>query len=182
MVPDYVVGDPASLGVSALLIGQSNGAYLSASYRQADYILNQAPKYSNGAISQRPDVAELWADWMHMAPPFLAYLAVQNGSTDLMNTVVTQCGLQRAVLKGGNDNWMHIVGPQSPDSGLWSTGNGWAAYGMVRVLFTLQKWSGSASMTSQASQLQGWIKEILDGAVSIHFANNYLHISRKALD
>ena len=37
---------------------------------------------------------------------------------------------------------------------------------MVRVLHTLQKWSGSSSMTSQAGQLKGWIKEILDGAMA----------------
>jgi hypothetical protein len=36
---------------------------------------------------------------------------------------------------------------------------------MVRVLHTLQKWSGSSSMTLQAGQLKGWIKEILDGAM-----------------
>jgi rhamnogalacturonyl hydrolase YesR len=82
-----------------------------------------------------------------------------------MATAVTQCGLQRDVLKADNKNWQHIIGPQAQDTGLWSTGNGWAGYGMVRVLHTLQRWSGSASMTSQADQLKGWIKEILDGAM-----------------
>ena len=69
-VDDSAVGDPASLGVSAILIGQSDSAYLDASNRQADYILNQAPRWSNGAISQRPDVAEIWADNMAMSFPF----------------------------------------------------------------------------------------------------------------
>jgi hypothetical protein len=64
------VGDPASLGVSAILLGQSNSAYIEAANNQADYILNLAPKYSNGAISQRADVAELWADNMAMSFPF----------------------------------------------------------------------------------------------------------------
>lgn len=95
----------------------------------------------------------------------MAYLAVQQNDTSLMSVTVQQCGLQRAVLKGKNLNWQHIIGPQSQDTGLWSTSNGWASYGMVRVLHTLQKWSGSAAMTSQAAQLKGWIKEILDGAM-----------------
>ncbi|PVH72961.1 hypothetical protein DL98DRAFT_563348 [Cadophora sp. DSE1049] len=173
LVSDSAVGDPASLGVSAILIGQSDGSYIDAANRQADYILNQAPKWSNGAISQRPDVAEIWADNMAMSFPFCMYnLLVRrkdpamSGDTSLMDTTVTQCGLHRAVLKAGDQNWRHIIGPQSQDTGLWSTGNGWAAYGMVRVLHTLQKWSSSSSMTSQASQLKGWIKEILDGAMS----------------
>ncbi|UKZ69361.1 uncharacterized protein TrAtP1_010369 [Trichoderma atroviride] len=165
LVNDTAVGDPASLGVSAILLGQSDSVYIGAADRESDFILNVAPRWSNGAISHRPDVAELWADNMAMSFPFLAYLAVQHNDTSLMSLTVQQCGLQRAVLKGSSLSWQHIIGPQSQDTGLWSTSNGWAGYGMVRVLHTLQKWSGSASMASQASQLKGWIKEILDGAI-----------------
>jgi len=197
LVPDSAVGDPASLGVSAILLGQSDSTYLDAANRQADYILNQAPRYSNGAISHRPDVAELWADNMAMSFPFressqgtylpyimllaltsflVAYLAVQNNDASLMATTVTQCGLQRDVLKTSQFlNWQHIIGPQSQDTGLWSTGNGWAGHGMVRVLHTLQKWSGSSSMTSQAGQLKTWIQEILDGAMLSGFDGGLLH-------
>lgn len=69
-VDNSAVGDPASLGVSAILLGQSDGAYIDASNRQANYLLKIAPKYSNGAISHRPDVAELWADNVAMSFPF----------------------------------------------------------------------------------------------------------------
>lgn len=69
-VSDSAVGDPASLGVSAILIGQSDSNYIDASNRQADYILNDAPRWSNGAISQRGNVAEIWADNMAMSFPF----------------------------------------------------------------------------------------------------------------
>lgn len=189
LVNDTAVGDPASLGVSAILLGQSDSVYIGAANREADFILNIAPRWSNGAISHRADVAELWADNMAMSFPFcmsysfccfdiylegitnrisvslVAYLAVEQNDTSLMSVTVQQCGLQRAVLKGNNLSWQHIIGPQSQDTGLWSTSNGWASYGMVRVLHTLQKWSGSASMISQATQLKGWIKEILDGAM-----------------
>jgi hypothetical protein len=72
-VADSAVGDPASLGVSAILLGQSENAYIGAAQRQADYILNQAPKWPNGAISQRPDVAEIWADFSAMVPPFCMF-------------------------------------------------------------------------------------------------------------
>jgi hypothetical protein len=80
---DSAVGDPASLGVSAILIGQSNSAYLDAANRQADYILNDAPRWSNGAISQRPDVAELWADNMAMSFPFCEYASLVGLHLDL---------------------------------------------------------------------------------------------------
>jgi hypothetical protein len=84
-----------------------------------------------------------------------------------MAETVNQCGLQRAVLQSGSSKcWQHIIGPSSQDTGLWSTGNGWAAYGMVRVLHTLQRWPASAStMSSQISSLKTWIQEILDCAM-----------------
>ncbi|KAL1849442.1 hypothetical protein VTK73DRAFT_9874 [Phialemonium thermophilum] len=59
LVPDAAVGGPASLGVSAILLGQSHSLYLPAAESQADYILNQAPRSSNVAISRPGDVAQL---------------------------------------------------------------------------------------------------------------------------
>lgn len=53
------IGDPASLGVSALLIGKTDPAFLAAAERQKNYLF-QAPKWKNGAISHRVEVAELW--------------------------------------------------------------------------------------------------------------------------
>jgi rhamnogalacturonyl hydrolase YesR len=106
----------------------------------------------------------------------VAYLAVQQNNSTLMVETVRQCSLQRDVLKASQFlNWQHIIGPQSQDTGLWSTGNGWASYGMVRVLHTLQKWPGSSGLTSQANQLRTWIKEILDGALLSGFDGGLLH-------
>lgn len=105
----------------------------------------------------------------------MAYLAVQQNDASLMATTVAQLGLQRAVLKSSqSNNWQHIIGPQLQDTGLWSTGNGWACYGMIRVLNTLQKWTGSSGMTAEASELQGWIKEILDGTIALGSSNGLL--------
>lgn len=53
------IGDPASLGVSALLIGKTDPTFLAAAERQKDYLF-KAPKWTNGAISHRIEVAELW--------------------------------------------------------------------------------------------------------------------------
>jgi hypothetical protein len=57
---DGAVGDPASLGVSAVLLGQSNSSYTWDAQQRVDYIMNSAPRFWNGAISQREDIAELW--------------------------------------------------------------------------------------------------------------------------
>jgi hypothetical protein len=61
---DGAVGDPASLGVSAWLLGQSDdanaGAYAAAAAQTIQYLMNEAPRAPNGAISHRVDIVALW--------------------------------------------------------------------------------------------------------------------------
>jgi len=57
---DGAVGDPASLGVAAYLIGKSDPQYGQAATAEAQYVLEQAPKWFNGAISHRADHPEPW--------------------------------------------------------------------------------------------------------------------------
>ncbi|KAJ7663893.1 Six-hairpin glycosidase-like protein [Mycena polygramma] len=162
-------GDPASMGVSAVMLGKTDKKFANAATVQLNYLMNTAPRYSNGAISQRAAVPELWADFMYMAPPFMAYYAADAGNATLLQATYKQCGLYRAVLQTkGQGLWAHIVGPQGPDPGHWSTGNGWAAAGMARVLATILRApvAQSASWAPGAiSDLTAWIKEILDAAL-----------------
>ncbi|KAF9446020.1 hypothetical protein P691DRAFT_795008 [Macrolepiota fuliginosa MF-IS2] len=177
---DGAVGDPASLGVSAVLLsdyltGGDGAPYGAAADGEVDYIINDAPRWTNGAISHRANYAELWADFVYMAPPFLAYYAVHTSNLTLLQATVEQCGLYRDVLQSlvSDGLWEHIIGPNSPDHGLWSTGNAWAAAGMTRVLATVKKAPKSLFTSAKDAQWKGdaidslttWIKEILDGAI-----------------
>jgi hypothetical protein len=62
--------DPASLGVSAVLLGQTDVDYLKAAQNQVDYLLKEAPRLENGAISHRKDTKEAWADFMFVSFSF----------------------------------------------------------------------------------------------------------------
>ena len=53
-------GDPASLGVSAEMIGKTNATFATAAQETVQGLLNDVPRYWNGAISHRANVAELW--------------------------------------------------------------------------------------------------------------------------
>jgi len=184
-------GDPASLAVPAILIGQTESSYLSAAERQIDHLLTTVPRWSNGAISHREDYPELWADFVYMAPPALAYWAIQSANETLLRVAVQQCLLYRDVLAVPQQQdpragglWHHIDGPHTEDLGIWSTGNAWAAAGMTRVLATARK---SHSATALASDLEGLvtaIKHILDTAIALDNAEpnepllrNYLNDS-----
>ncbi|KAJ6450120.1 hypothetical protein C8R47DRAFT_1261600 [Mycena vitilis] len=113
--------------------------------------------------------------------PFIAYFGAASNNASLLQTAYLQCGLYRQVLLLGSNSatftpvgkstthslWHHIVGPQSPEPGLWSTGNGWAAMGMARVLAAIFRAPAARNTAWRAgalTDLTAWIKEIVDGA------------------
>lgn len=59
---DGAVGDPASLGVAAVMLGKTDASFEDGAYQEFAYITGSAPRWYNGAISQRTDVPELWYD------------------------------------------------------------------------------------------------------------------------
>ena len=131
-----------------------------------------------------------------MAPPFLAYYGAATNNASVLKASVDQCCLYRQILLANTTSgqystppvshpiaasglWEHIIGPVNADSGLWSTGNGWAAAGMTRVLATVLKAPSklynhhptsanelSVSWKNQAiNDLTAFICEILDAAM-----------------
>lgn len=154
------------------MIGKSDGQYFDAATRQKDHLINDVPRWSNGAISHRENVAELWADFTYMAPPFLAYYAVASNDVSLLKEAANQCKLYSEVLGTQDGPWQHIVGPESADPGLWSTGNAWAVGGMSRVLATMQKSGFNDQTKDEQGTLTELIKKIIDGAIKLDAENS----------
>ncbi|CDO71771.1 hypothetical protein BN946_scf184923.g1, partial [Trametes cinnabarina] len=84
-----------------------------------------------------------------------------------------QVQLQYLVDSDAGGMWKHIVMGQNTDSGHWSTGNGWAAAGMLRVLGTIQNSQYAKNMKKQAKDLSGWVSEI-HGGIYPHLRSNGL--------
>jgi rhamnogalacturonyl hydrolase YesR len=146
------------------MIGQSEEEY-AAACRQQNETLGGSPRWENGAISHRSEYAAVWADFVFMAPPFMAYHAVATEDARLMRDAAEQCFLYRDVLSarsagpGYSGAWMHIIAPELEDRGLWATGNAWAAGGMLRVLAAAMKWPP----TMHVREIQTGLAEILVG-------------------
>lgn len=132
-----------------------------------------------------------------MAPPFLAYYGAATNNASVLRESVEQCRLYREVLLAKTTSglyspplshpntasglWEHIIGPVNGDSGIWSTGNAWAAAGMTRVLATVLKAPSqmykaqptsasdlAVSWKNQAVQdLTTFIRDILDAAMQM---------------
>ncbi len=106
-----------------------------------------------------------------MAPPFIAYYGAITGNKSLMTQGYTQISLYRDQLRdqlsspGGAALWEHIVMGSGNDSGHWSTGNGWAAAGMLRVHGTManSQFSGDSDVKSMMGDLKNWVDEIFNG-------------------
>lgn len=153
------------------MIGQTHEEYTVAAESQARFILEETPRFKNGAISHRENVAELWADFIYMVPPFISYLAIATKNESLMKQSQLQCHLYedilcaRAPFKEPSRLWQHIVGPEAQDLGFWSTGNGWAAAGICRTLATMKKCEEGKGLHSEKERLERSILDILDGAI-----------------
>ena len=166
----YSISDPASLGVSAVLIGQHWPGWYEAAGKQKKFLLETAPRYANGAISHRVEVAEVWADAVSMVPPFLAYYGVAKKDLGLVSESVRQIELVRDVLRITEGKrrglWRHVVGPDNPDPGTWSTSNGWAAYGMLRVRATIAAWEKTKTgMVKEIEALDSYVLELLEAVI-----------------
>lgn len=186
---DTGVADPASLGVSAILLGQHHPEYLAAAQRQVRYLLEEAPRYGEIAISHRIDVEEVWADFLYMVPPFLAFYAVAVNDNMIMGAAVAQCEAYYEELAQKDESlpdhglWRHIAGPTHDDPGYWSTGNGWVAAGLTRVLATLIKWEPTRGIDSRGVvSLKKKIRDLIDGVITTDLHRheegllpNYLH-------
>src|SRR6266851_6833561 len=133
------------VGVAVLLrnwtlpTGQ-NGAYDTAAKNQLNYLLQVAPRAPNGAISHRASEAQLWADFIYMAPPFIAYYGALLGGDEgatLLQTAYEQVKLYRDLLFDADVGlWRHVTQGSWSDNTHWATGNAWAVAGALRVLST----------------------------------------------
>ncbi|KAF8734265.1 hypothetical protein AX14_003490 [Amanita brunnescens Koide BX004] len=177
---DGSAGDPASIGFAVLLAnwtGQDNGQidYEGAANDQLSYLLLDVPKTSDGAISHRVSEVQLWSDFVYMVPPFLAYYGVMTSNLTLVQQAYNQIKLYRNYLRDPTANglWKHILLGSFNDEGHWSTGNGWVAAGMLRVLATIKNSQYASLLESEQTDLAHWVIEIQNAMYS-HLDSTYI--------
>lgn len=107
---------------------------------------------------------------MYMVPPFLTYYAAQTHNISLLQISYDQCRLYRDMMQDPvTKTWRHILlGDKTVhDEGLWSTGNGWVAAGLMRVFATLQNIRDDglrAETVAWQVDILSWVLEIINGA------------------
>ncbi|THH15899.1 hypothetical protein EW146_g4644 [Bondarzewia mesenterica] len=182
LISDASAGDPASIGVAVLLAnwtgmgGQDGLEYGGAAQDQLNFLYSSSvPKTSDGAISHRTSEVQLWSDSVYMVPPFLAYYGVLSGNQTLISEAYTQIQLYRNYLVDNKAGglWKHVLlGASGNDEGHWSTGNAWAAAGMLRVLGTMKNSPYSKSFKNEIKNLGQWTFDIQKAMYSHLQSNN----------
>lgn len=177
LLKNSAAGDPPSTGfalILANLTGQSqadNLSYAAAATSQLEYLLTKVPKTDDGAISHRPEQLQLWADFVYMVPPFLASYGIATGNASVARMAWDQIRMYRAYLRDNSTQtsktgqttaglWRHMAFGKGPDEGLWSTGNAWAAAGMVRVLGLYAASPFASDLQTEQADLAQWAQEI----------------------
>ncbi|KAG6872500.1 hypothetical protein C0995_009256 [Termitomyces sp. Mi166 len=166
LIKDGSAADPASIGFAVLIAnwtGQGDEDYAGAAKDQLDFLESKVPRTSDGAISHRVSQVQLWSDFVYMVPPFLAYYGMITQNRTLLLEAYNQISLYRSYLRdtSANNLWKHVLlGMSGNDEGHWSTGNAWAAAGMLRVLGTYKNSQYSNTLKSQQKDLAAWVLEI----------------------
>ncbi|KAL0948050.1 hypothetical protein HGRIS_010674 [Hohenbuehelia grisea] len=171
LMQDGSAADPASIGIAVLLAnwtGQGGQDYAGAAKDQLDFLMQRVPRTDDGAISHRVSEVQLWNDYMYMVPPFLAYYGVLTRDKSLVTEAYNQCKLYRNYLRDthANNLWQHILLGSFNDTGHWSTGNAWAASGLLRVLATIQHSEYDNQFKHEKSDLASWTTEIHEAMYS----------------
>ncbi|KAF8317435.1 hypothetical protein DL93DRAFT_2077100 [Clavulina sp. PMI_390] len=157
--------------------------YSIVTQQELDHILSIPRENSTGAISQRepPEPLQIWADFVAMAPPFIAYYGAIHQDQSLLQLAYDQIAAYRTLLLDADVGLLqHIVlggGTGSPptDSGHWSTGNAWFLTGLLRVERTIFLSSFRNVMVAQRGTLLEWALELTGAAWTYQTSSGFLY-------
>lgn len=136
--------------------------FAGAAQGQLKWLLENVPRSERGAISHRNSEVQLWADYLYMVPPFLAYYGAVTSNKTLIAESFNQIKLYREVLLDKAGYWQHIRLGSWEDQGIWTTGNGWIAMGMLRVAATIRAAGYEPEFTSELKDIRDWTAEIFN--------------------
>ncbi len=169
MGSDTASTDPAANGEPVLYASNITGDafFGDAASRIAAWLLNDAPRSEEGTLYHHIDSKEIWVDSFYMAPPFLA------AAGHAREAVAQIEGFRKILWNTHTRLFSHMWddgGKNFRREAFWGVGNGWAAAGMTRVLFSLP-----TKMESEKRRLAGYIRECVDGILACQRGDKLFH-------
>lgn len=166
---DGGVTDPAASGEAVLHAAKITGdqRLQEAAERMLDYLLNKAPKTSDGILHHVTWGPEVWIDSMYMAPPFLAVAGHPEEAVKQIN------GFRNMLWSPEKRLYSHRWNTEKKEfvrKDFWGVGNGWTAAGITRVIGNLPP-----SMGDEKRQLIKYVNEVIDGCLEHQREDGLFH-------
>jgi unsaturated rhamnogalacturonyl hydrolase len=163
------VTDPAANGEALLVAARitNEPALKAASDAMLNYLMNIAPRASDGTIFHIIDAGEIWVDSLYMAPPFLAAV----GQAD--EAIRQIWGIKKRLWNSEKKLYAHIWNEDQKAlkrAEFWSVGNGWAAAGITRVIRILPE-----SWDKEKQMLVSHVRDLIDGCLSHQRPDGLFH-------
>jgi unsaturated rhamnogalacturonyl hydrolase len=138
-----------------------------ASTRMLDYLMNIAPRTKEGVLHHLTNLPQVWVDSIYMAPPFLAVAGQPEEAVRQIE------GMRKLLWDPEHHLFSHIWDEAKQDFGrkaFWGVGNGWAAAGMARVIYSLPE-----QMEADRYRLAGYTREVIDGCLACQRVDGLFH-------
>lgn len=167
------------IGLGEVYRAAGDGECLKIIKRQAEYLMNEAPRLENGAIIHTDPYVkfgrQMWADTVFMAGLFLAYMGQLEGNQNYIKEAMNQLRLHIKVLQD-EDGMLYHGWDETADAPIgckWGRANAWVSVGIVEMLDYMPADSEMlAALTKQLDGVAPWQKEnglwrtVLNGSFS----------------
>lgn len=167
------------VGMGELYKASGDEEYLKLMIKQAEYLVDEAPRLNNGAIIHTDPYAkfgkQMWADTVFMAGLFLAYIGNLTGENKYIEEAMNQLEIHTNVLQDA-DGLLYHGWDETENSFIgckWGRANAWVAVAIVEMLdYVPAKPELINSLKRLLDAVRLWQKEngtwrtILDGKIS----------------
>lgn len=156
---DNGVTDPAASGEAVLWAGRkyNDPELKKAADDMLRYLVEKAPKTSEGVLHHTLNSPEIWIDSMYMAPPFLAYAGKYQEAIKQVRGIRSYLWDPQEKLFSHR---RHAVTREFINKSFWGVGNGWAMAGMCRIIEILP-----STMKAEKKELTGYTLQAIEGCL-----------------
>lgn len=157
---EFALSDAASPGEAVLWAARKTGdqTLMNGFNKMVDYVINKAPRSTEGIIYHFTNLPQVWSDSMYMLPPFLA-------AAGKYEEAVKQIDGARGYLWNEEKQLLsHMWDCEKKEfvrKDCWGVGNGWSAAGITRVIR-----AAPDSMHAEKKKLIGYATDIIDGCLA----------------
>jgi len=166
---DNGVTDPAASGEVVFQMAKQTGEqeFIEANKKMLDYLLNKAPKSTDGILYHVLNAPEFWIDALYMAPPYFCVVGYPKEAVKQIE------GYRKVLWNKEKQLFSHRWHDEKkifPNEKFWGVGNGWAMSSFARIIDTLPY-----NMQTERNNLIKYATENIEGCLPFLRSDGLFH-------